>query len=237
MDKDTERIRQTAQRLVGFVIKYCNSIPDNLPMEEVQVLVDTLKAAGFEFSKVVPGKLRGKYRDDQGETGETYAVNGTCPYKVVGNGDDNWLATGWLNDVIVGTISEFRWKDPVEVELIKFVVKEIKRAVPLEPIRITSDGDMLEEYPPSSPSSNLVDHTDDTKSMSSSAVGIHQDCRGWLDRKSPSRAYDALICRECHLRVVIPRGIKTYGDLRAHMVKELAPPSPEPRQPFHGPFR
>ncbi len=50
-------------------------------------------------------------------------------------------------------------------------------------------------------------------------VGVHDVCGGWVDRKPVSKTHDAIVCRSCYLRVVIPKldTIRTYGELRQYL--------------------
>lgn len=83
-----------------------------------------------------------------------------------------------------------------------------------EPIRITEDGDLLEEYP-------QTPHPVDDQELGS-CPGIHRHCEGWIDRHHATDHYDTLVCRRCYLRVIIPREAKTYGDLRLYFTKKFA---------------
>lgn len=197
-----------AASFVDLALKYDWGKVKELPNDEVQVLFETVSAAGFEPQKVVPGKLVGHYRDQDGDrTGGTYSINSTCPYKVISRGGyDHYHATGWLDCALrharIGTNRQ---------QLIEVIQRELERSVPLEPVQLTSEGDLLQEYPPSG--SYFVDHSRDDRELSS-CVGVHMHCNGWMDRHRATNAHDAIVCRSCHLRVIFPKEIKTYGELR-----------------------
>lgn len=184
---------------------------------EVQVLFRTVVAAGFEVSAVVPGRLLGHYRDQDGSaTGETYAINALCPYKAQDeDGTDHTPATRWLDHALSRVVrGEYRWRPREDRDgLVTAIAAEIARSVPLVPVQLTPEGDLLCEYPPSG-LGGFVDHTRDGKALSTCA-GVHKYCNGWMDRLRATARHDAIVCRNCHLRVLFPRTVTTYGELRA----------------------
>ncbi|MFY9462176.1 MAG: hypothetical protein WAP51_03165 [Candidatus Sungiibacteriota bacterium] len=207
---------EIAASFVDLAIKHDWGKVKKLPADEVRILFATVFAAGFEPSKVVYGKLVGHYRDQDGSsTGETYSINSFCPYKVIGrDGDDDYHATGWLDCALY-----FARGGTDRRERIKAIQHEIERSVPLKPIQLTAEGDLLREYPPSG--DYFVDHTRDNHELSS-CVGVHDFCNSWMDRIRATKTHDAIVCRGCHLRVLFPKKIKTYGDLRQFLVSKFA---------------
>lgn len=201
-----------ATSFVDLALKYNWSTVKKLTDEELRILFETVSAAGFEPKKIVLGTLVGHYRDEDGDTGETYPINGFCPYKVVS--DNDYHATGWLDRLLQLTIRETDRQ-----KLIKIIQNEIERSVPLKPIQLTPDEDMLCEYPHSK--EYLTDHTRDEHKLSS-CVGVHCYCRGWMDRVGATKTHDAIICRNCHLRVLFPKKITTYGQLRETLAAKFA---------------
>ena len=93
---------EIAVSFVDLALKHDWSKVKELTDDEVQILFTTVSAAGFEPTRVVSGKLVGHYRGQDGSsTGETYPINGYCPYKVIDrDGDDLYHATGWLDRAI-----------------------------------------------------------------------------------------------------------------------------------------
>lgn len=190
-----------------------------LSADEVQILFAIVSAAGFEPTKVVPGKLIGSYLDQDGSgNGKTYPINSVCPYKVIGrDGDDHYHATGWLDRVLYFVYFARRGAD--RQECIEAIQHEIERSVPLKPIQLTADGDFLREYPHSN--GYLVDHTRDDHKFSC-CVGVHDYCNSWMDHTRATKTHDAIVCRGCHLRVLFPKEIKTYGELRRVLASKFA---------------
>ncbi len=191
---------------------------EGLPDNKMQILFETVAVAGFNPEKVVPGKLVGHYRDQDGSsTGETYSINSLCPFKVVGQeGGDHYFATGWLDCALRRMFGMMNWQKENDQQLIEAVAAEIERSVPLIPILLTPEGDLLRECSPRPQFSGLeyfVDHTRDENGLNS-CVGMHEYCNGWMDRTRATKMHDAIVCRACHLRVLFPREIKTYGELR-----------------------
>lgn len=193
-----------------------------LSAAEVQILFDTVSAAGFKPQKVVAGRLVGNYRDQDGSsTGETYPINSLCAFKVVNEeGGDHYFATGWLDCALRRVAMK---KDEGREKLIEVVAAEIERSVPLEPVQLTPEGDLLREYPPSTLAFGLeyfVKHTRDENDLGS-CVGVHEFCDGWMDRRRATKTHDAIVCRRCHLRVPFPVSVKTYGDLRQALAAKV----------------
>lgn len=208
---------EIAALFVDLAFKYDWSKVKELPDAETWVLFETVSAAGFKPARVAPGRLVGHYLDQDGSrTGRTYPINGYCPYKVISrDGDDHHRATGWLDRAV----SLARSGSDRE-ERVKAVQHEIERSVPMNPIQLTVEGDMLREYPPSVDQGYFADHTRDGDTLSS-CVGIHAFCGGWADRKRATEIYDAVLCRLCHLRILFPKEIKTYGQLRGYLESRL----------------
>lgn len=199
-----------------------------LPETDVAVLFETVTAAGFEPKAVVPGKLRGNYRDQDGSsTGETYPINSLCQYKVTAeDGDDNWFATGWLDCAVRRAVYGITRKGENREQVIEALRQEIEKSVPLQPVQLTADGDMLLEYPKQAAFFGgleyFVSHTRDADALSS-CVGVHKHCHGWVDRNRATDTHDSLVCRRCHMRVLFPTEVKTYGQLREALAAKWTP--------------
>jgi len=209
-----------ASRFVDLALKHKWWAGVKLPSDEVQVFFEIISAAGFEPKAVVPGKLRGYYLEQDGSrTGETYPINNFCPYKVVSQEDnDHYFATGWLDYALRHAVSH---KGEDRERLAEAIRREIERSVPLQPIQLTPEGDLLREYPLSVHGGRyFIDHTRDEYELSS-CVGIHDNCDSWVDRARATKTHDAIICRGCHLRILFPKEIKTYGELRQALTSKF----------------
>jgi len=192
---------------------------DSVSPRKMDILFQTVAAAGFNPKVILHGRLTVRGRDEDRElNGETYTINTFSPFKVVDqeSGKDDFLATSWLDCACRSVaISGFVGQRNNRQELIDMMVREIEQSVPLQPIQLTQEGDLLGEYPPdrSGFGSPVSVHKRDTNTMSS-CVGIHKYCNGWMDRKRANLTHDVLLCRSCFLRVSFPEDVKTYGDLR-----------------------
>lgn len=212
-----KQLTQDVEAFVAFAYTH-GSKDRTLTKEESELLIRILNAAGMEAQDVRPGVLRGHWLEQDGsKTGETYSVNSTFPFIVAGPNGVHAYFTGWLDSLA--------WAVKVNREdAVAKVLQEIERARPLKPIILTTDDDELHEYPPSPKGvmgdDFLVDHTRDEDELST-CVGVHGYCQGWVDRGRVTKDKDVLVCRCCHLRVTFPRTVKTYGELRAYLAKEL----------------
>ena len=52
-------------------------------------------------------------------------------------------------------------------------------------------------------------------------INVHQSCNGFVDLKEVSETHNALLCRCCGLRIVIPKNIDTYGKLRQWRAEQI----------------
>lgn len=214
-----------ARRFVDLVL---NSQPhrEDLSFTKtgVKTLFEIVSAAGFDPQNIVLAKLTGDYFDDDGRpSGRTYPINSTCPYKVVGHNDyGTFCGTGWLDQAFSSVVSLERDAEDRD-HIAEIVVTWIEKSRPLEPIRLTVEGDMLVECPPNAKDFGpryFVEHTRDNMELSDTTA-IHAICRGVIRRNRSSEMYDALRCPECGLRVSILYEIKTYGELRKYFKSEM----------------
>lgn len=81
----------------------------------------------------------------------------------------------------------------------------------MEKIVLTEFGECLLEYPST--------QTSDQDRLGS-CVGMHEGCNS-VDLKPVSATHNAIYCRHCGLRIVIPKEIDTYGKLRQYMADKL----------------
>ena len=52
-------------------------------------------------------------------------------------------------------------------------------------------------------------------------IGTHFICRGNIHLKKISKTFQAIICLDCNMRIVIPIEVITYGDLRRYLAQNL----------------
>lgn len=90
-------------------------------------------------------------------------------------------------------------------------------------IKLTVYGETLEVK------RGVADETPMNGSSNGSSVKpimTHNVCNGCLDLVRISAKHQAIICRECLLRVVFPLTVKTFGDLRRYLRERLKKASP-----------
>ncbi|MEK7181482.1 MAG: hypothetical protein AAB738_04110 [Patescibacteria group bacterium] len=229
----SEKVLAVAKRFVDLVRKYgrLNQVGD-LPPDEVQVLFDIVMAAGFNPKEVKPGKLTGDYLDQGGRTGETYLINSACPFVVVDQeGDDHHFATGWL-DCAVRTVLIVAPAFTISVseqdrydQLVNEIAEEIERSIPMSSILLNLEGDQLCEHPRGPLFGCLgyfVDHPRD-HTVLIYGIGRHMYCGGEIRRRRATESRDSLACKECGLRVLFPKDVKTFGELREALVPRSVP--------------
>ncbi|TSC71208.1 MAG: hypothetical protein G01um101449_63 [Parcubacteria group bacterium Gr01-1014_49] len=193
---------------------------------EVEVLFATVSAAGFNPKEVVKDGLSDE-------------VSHTDYHVIDQSGHVHAAATNWLNRAFFCT-SMYRSKlippkrlwVPGQVDCrenaIDAIKTEIERSIPLEPIQLTPDGERLREFPYNPtlngfsrpPVQAFVDHTRDEHEFRGE-VGIHDYCEGRMKRIRVAETRDALICGRCHLRVLFPKEVQTYGELRGFLAAKI----------------
>ncbi|MFA6493247.1 MAG: hypothetical protein WCV58_03870 [Patescibacteria group bacterium] len=210
-----------ATRFVDLALKYKRwDEVKELPTDEIQVLFEIVCAAGFEPKEVALGKLVGHYLyQDGSKTGETYPINDLCSYKVVNQeGESDFFATGWLDRTFRRVAFGVARNGEDRNKLINTISVEIERSIPLEPIQLTPDEDFLCEI---LPSGYAIDHTRDDDRLGCTA-GVHKYCNSWMDRIRATKTHDAIVCRKCHLRVLFPKEVETYGELRQALAAKFS---------------
>ncbi|HLD51056.1 hypothetical protein A3K34_01985 [candidate division WWE3 bacterium RIFOXYC1_FULL_40_10] len=217
-------VTSVVNAFADLVVKYKDTgweHQTHLSDTELKVVEDIVKAAGFDPQLITLGRLYGHYTDQDGsKTGETYCINGYFPYKVISRDGEDYMATGWLNDIFRLATAFLRNRD----RLIAEVTAQVLKSVPLMPIQLTEEGDFLREYPPRPLFAGyeyFVTHTADEAKLAC-CVGVHDLCNGWVDRRQASKEQDVLSCRRCGLRVYFPHKVKTYGDLRKALNERFA---------------
>lgn len=191
---------------------------NELSEEETETILRVLSDAGFEVDTLVYGNLKGYYRDQDGSALDSYPINTLCPFIVKDQERKrSYSATQWLDCILQKIVTVERNRTNRDT-IRKLIQKEIERSVPMKPIQLTAEGDFLCEYPPNG---CLAEHTRDNDKLPS-CVGVHKICNGWVDRRRTTETHDVLVCRQCHLRVLIPKEIQTYGELRRTLGNFLA---------------
>lgn len=212
-------IRSVAKEFVDLVVKYQNwSKVTWLHIDDLNILLATVRAAGFYARAVRKGRVIGHSRDWHGiEIGEIYYMNSTCPFKVVAeDGSDHRLATIWLESTLRNISTRYEEEGAALNALVALVAVIVEDSIPLEPILMTSEDDYLREYT----LKNGI-HIRDVDDVDFCA-GIHDNCGGWLKRRGKNRTHDQIICTGCFLRVPFPKEVRSYGELRKYFKEALA---------------
>lgn len=218
---------EIAEKFVNLILKYEDwDRVMELSTEEKQVLFETVSTAGFKTKDFLHGRIYIPYTD----SGEKCPINSFFPFKIIDQeGKDCEFATGWLDCAVQRVFcGAIRSSEPRE-KLIRILALEIERSVPYQPIQITVDGDFMSEFPPRLHNYGFryfVDHTRDDSRLEF-CVGVHEHCGDHMDRQGATETKDAILCRKCHLRVLFPKEIKTYGALRQEIAKRIYDSLPE----------
>ena len=125
-------------------------------------------------------------------------------------------ATIWLDGLL---FSVFQAKEKDREALVLMVIGEIEESIPLEPIKLTREGNFLREF--SVPPARR--HTRDEHDLpAADRVGGHEYCGGWMERHRSTKDEDVLVCCKCYLRVYFPAETKTFGELRWNLDRRLS---------------
>jgi hypothetical protein len=239
-EEEIERdpIEAAAAHFAIFVEDFVQRIEvKDLAPQESAIVRGVLTEAGFSPGTVVRGVLIGKSKDHDGMVVNSYRINPKFGFKVVClDQKDEVFATGWLDCLFRQTSSILfdPSQNPQNDDIVDRAIRaakaaelEIRRSKPLVPIRLTSEGDFLQEYPPSpfhyAEYPYFVEHRrEDSQVSTCVSVGIHKYCGCVINRRRSAEDRDALVCAGCHLRVTFPRFVHTYGELRKSLSESLA---------------
>lgn len=179
-----------------------------------KAILDLLHYVGFKVTHFTHEALRRHHTDeDRHPTNETFELNSNSKIKVFDGEEENSEATRWFDKIWRSVGQPAKYTGELGQKLIA-LSKAIEESIRLQPIVLTQYGEKLcESYNPQE------NHTHDEDKLST-IIGAHSVCNGYLDIKKISSGYNAILCRNCHLRVVIPETITTYKELR-EFFKEL----------------
>jgi hypothetical protein len=86
------------------------------------------------------------------------------------------------------------------------------KTIPPDEIQITKYGETLIAYPKSDmEDSRILAH----------CFAVHYVCNGFLDLHPITSEHNAITCRVCNLRIVIPNTIETFGELRKYFARKI----------------
>jgi hypothetical protein len=187
-----------------------------LIQSDSQTLLSLLRMAGISA-----GSLEAVKWKEAEECPERFPQEFAFPFLVrqeTGGGVSK-AATAWLDRAYKAV----RKSSVDGVAAFQAVIDLIFRIIPLDPIRITKEGDLLVDKDGGMAVKEgdsgyvleiccLRDH--DPLPKKGKMVGTHYLCGGPLMVRESNPEQDALCCYGCFLRITIPKGLATYGDLR-----------------------
>lgn len=88
---------------------------------------------------------------------------------------------------------------------------------------LNSDGEEMEATA-ADPRDLYYNRQSDTDKLEWGLVGVHKGCDGWINLRLGT-VVNAMYCAKCGLRVVVPKSLKTYADLRTFLAKNLKTPA------------
>ncbi len=194
-----------AQDFVDLAMKYDWRETEKIEDQEIQVIFDTVDAAGFNPGQIVPGKL--VYQGTN-----PCVINEYFKFQVIRRNKPHYFATGWADCAVRRVVFGSKKKESHN-RLVEVISQEIENSIPLLPIQITPEKDMLREPNPKMPLIGFryfVKHTREDDIISTGCVGVHENCNGIIQRVSETM----ICCTKCGLKVLIPISVRTYGDLR-----------------------
>lgn len=208
---------------------------DYLTTEEELAIRNILSEAGFEFKSIEFGAHMGQRRDMSDDV-ENYQINTSCPLKILlESGEVHDRATGWLDCLFRYienegprrssgfTFARLQPSGPDPALLVQKVQMQISDSRPLPQMPLTPEGDVFLECTPMIKDDGyqyFVRHIRDGDELAYN-VGTHKYCGNYFQRHRATATHDSLVCFGCCLRVLIPREVKTYGDLRVALEKNL----------------
>lgn len=183
--------------------------------DQDQVITNLLCHVGFRVTHLEHRVSTAFYTDEDGSaTNKTFDLNRDSKIKICNGTRENQRATIWLNNLWSRITPRFGGLQLSRDQAIQILFEAIEKGLQLRPIILTEFGETLLE--PLADSDEYHTH-DDTPLKSN--IGVHDICNGWVDLKGVSETHQAIVCRSCQLRVVIPKIIETYGELRKYFVQ------------------
>ena len=161
-----------------------------------------VEAAGYEIVVFEPGNVHGRNITGPDES-ESYVANPITKLRVCSH-DDNTEPSIWLEQLTsrLSGVIRHQGREAAAEKL----TESLSKPGPFKPVVISKFGETICE----TFSQNLT-HSGDDHSLS---LVTHMVCQCYVDLKSVSPSHNALVCRGCHMRVVIPKSLATVGDLR-----------------------
>ncbi len=194
--RSKEYLTQTAKRLTDISEKYTKERYRELNESDRKVLEKVLSDALIDFGNIVfvteeVGLQTAVFCEITDENGRRY------------RDAEEWI--GKLLWFVQANEEQFGAPDHLDI-VIEYLEKH---GFAFKPIKLTRDDEYLVE----SARRRHYDHTADSVKFEAGRFE-HRYCEGRIARKRTSRFKDVLFCADCGLRVIIPTGLQTIGDIR-----------------------
>ena len=183
-----------------------------------------LQAVGFEGRTVVAGAIPRKSREfDMAPVLDVRALGA--------DGQDDAYATSLLERLAISAVRVKAYVVLVE-DVIGPIASRLSMWRPLVRIQLNQEGDCLTGFGPF-PEINDLDEAGsmghlyafpnelDSVMEMGKIAGVHELCGGLMERYRATPERDALSCKQCGLRVVIDREVKTHGQLRVDINRRV----------------
>ncbi len=192
------------------------------------LILGMLDVAGFEFEKIVDGELSLGVKDDENNPVGNTVINRHIGFKVECADEFRTVnTTGWLDAMFARVATASGTPNAFFHLIVEDVTRLIDESRPFQMIRLTKQGDYLIEPVPhkgsyfTTGSDYFVKHKRDTDELPG-VFGFHKRCGGQIGRTLSNETQDALVCRNCYLRIPISTAVRTYGDLRKQLEINIA---------------
>jgi hypothetical protein len=231
---DEESMRKTVAELVPLIVGVSKGQMARNDAYLLEPAAAFLQAVGFEGRLVIKGVIpRRKYEFSAEPVLDIRAVTS--------DGKDDAYVTSLLERLAITAVRLRSYVALVE-DAVSTIASHLSMWRPLVRVQLNLDGECLTGFCPL-PEINDFDEAGSMGHLyafpnelsvmeTGKIVGVHELCGGLVERYRATPERDALICKQCGLRVLIDQKVKTHGELRADIERRVlglpnAGPGPE----------
>lgn len=211
LDEEDEAIRATLDAFVRLITSRDLAgwrTVECMSDDELRIVLMFLEVMGTNVQRIHVGRL------PQCEIGQ----GSQFPIIVLQQSGESPEVTTWLQTVVDDILTVYAGQPVLALR------RMLSTMLPMRPIQLTLDGDMLVQRFVSS-RKRPVRATDTLLQP----VGLHDCCFGKIERMRSSKEKDALLCHQCGLRVTFQncidaydgQEVATYGQLRDRLRDEM----------------